>query len=939
MQMANRTAYLHKQALRFFERMFDSADPDHLIAISAFGNGASQHRFIASREFDVGANWVLEQSAGGANVYARLSTIKKLPSAGKRGDDSYTATVPGVWLDVDVGKPGHPTELSTAFQLIRELVPFWPTLIVCSGGGLHPYWLFNKPMEPDEARPLIERWGQSMTARFAYYGFNLDQVFDLPRLMRVPGSHNHKAEVNKPSFIIGDYGHRYNPVDLEPFMQIERNDKPAERVVAISRDLGGASPISRARAYINTMPDAISGSGGHNSTLAVACESFRFGLDEAEIRTLMDEFNERAEPQWTENELQHKIDSARTKVCGVGEFGVRLSEGRPLRAKHRGKRINDDSSSAAHTDEHSADTLPEIRIERGRIPENMDEAIAAIKSAGVEIFDRGGWLMRPVRQCSMTVEGGVTRCPGALVLRPIQKEFLVRKLCEFATWLSYDKREKLWLPANPPTNIMECIIGIPDHGGWPQLRAIACHPVLFPDGRRVSNCGFDSESGLYIDAQGDWPEIPDRPTQADAARARETIEHFFRNFPFASEVDKAVALSMLLTAIMRPALDLAPGHAADATAPGSGKSLYVDAVSIIATGNEASVLEYSRKPEEFTKALDAALIAGDSFISIDNVEAPIEGASLCSTLTQRSRTIRVLGKSKIIVVPCMAAITITGNNIVLKGDIVRRILSFRLNAQCERPELREFRQDLLLEARERRGELVAASHTIVAAYINAGSPDQGLPPFGGFGQWDKTVRRALVWAGAADPLQSVERAYDDNPILEARLSVFTEWRKEFDNEVITSADVVKAASASEGLKSVLAPVCMKGRELDARRLGNWLKRNRDVITGDCVLRRVKRQRQGGHGWRIDIVPSEQDVSQSVACVPSVASVSTPREKNGSNELTNFVNGAEGDATRCHTCNTSSDQDDFEERAAILEFDAGLSRNEAERRARARVHEE
>lgn len=65
-----------------------------------------------------------------------------------------------------------------------------------------------------------------------------------------------------------------------------------------------------ARNYVNKMPPAVSGRGGHNATYAAACKCVEFGLEESEAWEVMREFNARCSPQWTEKELGHKIADA-----------------------------------------------------------------------------------------------------------------------------------------------------------------------------------------------------------------------------------------------------------------------------------------------------------------------------------------------------------------------------------------------------------------------------------------------------------------------------------------------------------------------------------------------------------------------------------------------------------------------------------------------------
>lgn len=73
----------------------------------------------------------------------------------------------------------------------------------------------------------------------------------------------------------------------------------------------GTDRLGRARKYVEKMPPAISGQGGHDATFAVArklvqdCE-----LSDSEAWSVLCEFNQRCVPPWSEKELQHKLKSA-----------------------------------------------------------------------------------------------------------------------------------------------------------------------------------------------------------------------------------------------------------------------------------------------------------------------------------------------------------------------------------------------------------------------------------------------------------------------------------------------------------------------------------------------------------------------------------------------------------------------------------------------------
>ena len=498
---------------------------------------------------------------------------------------------------------------------------------------------------------------------------------------------------------------------------------------------------------------------------------------------------------------------------------------------------------------------PLIRLQNGRLVENVAEAIDALEAYGLQIFDRGGQLVRPVRLAETSTAGGIKRPPGALVLRPVDPDWLRLRLADAADFEKWDGRAEDFVTADPSTTITRTIIAAPDEGNWPHLRAIARHPLLTLDGRRIEQSGYDVETGVLVDLDGEWPALPKDPTRDDAIAALARTEHLVRHFPFVSDADRSAAISMLMTPLQRPVLPTAPGHGVDAPAPGTGKSLLVDAGAILATGSEAPVLEYGADAEEAAKRLDGALLAGDPIIALDNIEAPVEGAALCQMLTQQTRRIRPLGSSIMANVPCAASVTFNGNNLTLRGDIVRRVLVARLDARCEQPELREFDQDLLAEVRARRGEIVRDLQTIMAAYIRAGRPNVKAPPLGSFGDWSRTVRNALIWCGAADPVAVMERSRREDPRRQAARALLETWHDALGSTPAPLSVVIRAAEdAKPELREALHGVASKAGKLDTGPLGKWCRSNRDLQCGDFVLRQDVSAKRPIQHWFVEAAP-------------------------------------------------------------------------------------
>lgn len=71
----------------------------------------------------------------------------------------------------------------------------------------------------------------------------------------------------------------------------------------------------RALAYLDQMPSAVSGQGGHAATYAAATVLVHgFAIDpERALSLLLSDYNPRCEPPWSEKELRHKVEDAATK--------------------------------------------------------------------------------------------------------------------------------------------------------------------------------------------------------------------------------------------------------------------------------------------------------------------------------------------------------------------------------------------------------------------------------------------------------------------------------------------------------------------------------------------------------------------------------------------------------------------------------------------------
>jgi Bifunctional DNA primase/polymerase, N-terminal/Virulence-associated protein E len=91
--------------------------------------------------------------------------------------------------------------------------------------------------------------------------------------------------------------------------------QPESAAIIPVRNIPVGDALRRARAYLEAMPAAVSGSGGHDATYAAATalvHGFELTTDDA-LALLSNDYNPRCSPPWSESELRHKVQEASVK--------------------------------------------------------------------------------------------------------------------------------------------------------------------------------------------------------------------------------------------------------------------------------------------------------------------------------------------------------------------------------------------------------------------------------------------------------------------------------------------------------------------------------------------------------------------------------------------------------------------------------------------------
>ncbi|KQT88911.1 hypothetical protein [Methylobacterium sp. Leaf466] len=543
---------------------------------------------------------------------------------------------------------------------------------------------------------------------------------------------------------------------------------------------------------------------------------------------------------------------------------IRLDDAERQQRQQRRRSRQEIDRASDSSEDHG---LPIIKVVASELPRVVDEAEQVLINAAEPIFSRAGNLVRPITDVVPTGGGRLVRIAR---LRPLGADALTDVLAQTAKFQRYDERRRAWGNIDPPAKVAATLLS--REGKWrvPPVAGIITTPTLRPDGTLLDKAGYDPATRLYLmlDETLEMPEILEAPSREDAVDALTLLKEPLAGFPFVKAVDQAVALSGILTAVIRPALPVAPLHGIRASTAGTGKSFLVDVLSTIATGRPCSVMAVGKTEEETEKRLGALLLDGAPVISIDNVNGELGGDMLCQMTERPLVRVRILGKSEVPEIECRATVFATGNNLTMVGDMTRRAVMCTLDPRVERPELRQFDFDPIARILDDRGAYIAAAITIVRAYRAAGSPPM-CGPIGSYGAWSDSVRSALIWLGEADPVASMDIMRDEDPELVVISELFEAWRAalvvgasytSIQIEEVASERFIEGAYMHPDFRDILMRQANAGPVISTKRLGRWLTRIKGRVVNGWRLEMLADAKRGN---RYVLVQVDRDVQETM----------------------------------------------------------------------------
>lgn len=195
----------------------------------------------------------IHQRGKETNVHINMNPRRLNMPASKRGVEDDVSYLCCIYADCDVKGPAHKAvDLPPDKKNVLEFFDNWPlppTYFIDSGHGIYAIWMFAEPipLRCDEdrikAKGTYTGYGKYLISQFKEHSWSLDNTFDIPRMLRAPGSMNHKTEpavecqvlsFNNHYYTLDDFAEYYEAtatIDRLPFEADKRTVGSDERIM------------------------------------------------------------------------------------------------------------------------------------------------------------------------------------------------------------------------------------------------------------------------------------------------------------------------------------------------------------------------------------------------------------------------------------------------------------------------------------------------------------------------------------------------------------------------------------------------------------------------------------------------------------------------------------------------------------------------------------
>jgi len=331
--------------------------PDQIVELRALDVVTPSYRrphvvsgFFDAEHVEQMARHALELSAEAKGIYVTMNPLNRdlLSRRHNRVDTAEQGLAAADkdvlcrhWLLIDVdpvriaGVSSTNAEKAHAYAKILEIRTVlngfgWPRPVLAdSGNGYH---LLYRIELPSEDGGLVKGVLHALGDRFDDEVVKVDpSVFNPARIVKLYGTKACKGDDTH------ERPHRWSGIievpeqlTVVPKAQMQALAAPVPVYPTASKAAGSPAPQqpdkrsavqARAREYLAKIPPAVAGNHGHDQTFHAACVLAQgFALSVEEAMPLLEEYNQKCQPPWSEEELLHKLADAAKKEGARGHL-------------------------------------------------------------------------------------------------------------------------------------------------------------------------------------------------------------------------------------------------------------------------------------------------------------------------------------------------------------------------------------------------------------------------------------------------------------------------------------------------------------------------------------------------------------------------------------------------------------------------------------------
>lgn len=349
-------------------------------------------------------------------------------------------------------------------------------------------------------------------------------------------------------------------------------------------------------------------------------------------------------------------------------------------------------------------------------------------------------------------------------------------------------------PISVPPQVLDQILVNPRC--VPTVSGLSGHPLVTKSGRILSGNGIDPSTRLLLYGAQIEGLRPYSKTEAIDEIA-EITRLLFEGFEFATPLDRAAALALLLTAVERKLMDMSPGFLITAAQQSLGKTTLARLIHCVVTGADAPIFTWPDDDDvEVQKLLLSTLLRSPEIVTFDNIGDGLtfRSPALSSAMTSATKQGRLLGHNRDAVVSTGVVFILTGNNVGLANDEASRLVPIRLTTQAMSPHTRTFTHpDIVRRGLEIRETVLRHVIGLIAGYHT--SPERVEVAPSRFPQWDALVRYPLLWAGVEDVGTVFDLNIEASPELGAHRALMKHLQSLYWDQEFSASDLVVLANS------------------------------------------------------------------------------------------------------------------------------------------------